>query len=216
MSTIDSLVERPNPLSALVVDCDDLQRQRIEAELCRRGVRTVGVGTPAAARASLHADLALLIVSTTLPGAGSVPQLVRAARRCSPLVECVIVRNSSETPLVCLQAVHDLVQPLQPDAFDASVRSAGETQAAMRAVTTLLIGRVGLKEAQRVLRAGMSQAALIRCAGSRRAAAALLGVDRRYVQKLCAEREAREAEEHARLARVTATVRAQRVERRSA
>jgi hypothetical protein len=47
-----------------------------------------------------------------------------------------------------------------------------------------LVGRVGLKQAQKRLRSAMFRVALDRVSGNRRAAARMLGVDRRYVLKL--------------------------------
>lgn len=58
---------------------------------------------------------------------------------------------------------------------------------ALAVASRLLIGQLGIKDAQRALRKYMSEEALARCNGSRRAAAALLGVDRRYVQRLASE-----------------------------
>jgi transcriptional regulator with PAS, ATPase and Fis domain len=48
------------------------------------------------------------------------------------------------------------------------------------------VGTIDLKEAQRILRRAMRDEALRRAAGSRRRAAKLLGVDRRYVQRMLA------------------------------
>jgi hypothetical protein len=56
-----------------------------------------------------------------------------------------------------------------------------------RRIAQLLVGRMGLKQALWRLRAVMSSEALSRTRGSRRAAAHLLGVDRRYVQRLVLE-----------------------------
>jgi hypothetical protein len=62
-----------------------------------------------------------------------------------------------------------------------------EVQRQLDAAVAVFLGRVGLVAAQRELRRLMSHAALTRSGGSRRAASQLLGVDRRYVQKLIAE-----------------------------
>lgn len=51
------------------------------------------------------------------------------------------------------------------------------------------VGRRDLKEAQRVVRLTMCAEAIARCGGSRRAAARLLGVDRRAVQKVVKQLE---------------------------
>jgi hypothetical protein len=58
---------------------------------------------------------------------------------------------------------------------------------ALAELSRLLIGQLDIKDAQRALRKCMSQEALARCNGSRRAAAVLLGIDRRYVQRLAHE-----------------------------
>lgn len=52
-----------------------------------------------------------------------------------------------------------------------------------------VVGRIGLKQAQSMLRIAMHGEALRRCDGSRRAAARVLAVDRRYVQRLAKERD---------------------------
>jgi hypothetical protein len=54
----------------------------------------------------------------------------------------------------------------------------------LESVARELVGQVGLKQALAQLRACMHLEALSRTRGSRRAAAALLKVDRRYIQRL--------------------------------
>jgi len=54
-------------------------------------------------------------------------------------------------------------------------------------VSRRIVGRVGVKEAQRALRVGMFREALQLESGNRHAAARLLGVDRRYVLKMLKE-----------------------------
>jgi hypothetical protein len=72
---------------------------------------------------------------------------------------------------------------------DSSIvlRISDEARRTLHELSRLLVGHMSLKDAQRALRTSMSQEALARCNGSRRAAAALLGVDRRYVQRLASE-----------------------------
>jgi hypothetical protein len=62
-----------------------------------------------------------------------------------------------------------------------------DARRALHELSRTLVGQMNLKDAQRALRTSMSQEALVRCDGSRRAAAAMLGVDRRYVQRLADE-----------------------------
>jgi len=64
------------------------------------------------------------------------------------------------------------------------LRINSEAQLALQELSQLLVGQMSLQDAQRALRKALSQEALDRCNGSRRAAAALLGIDRRYVQRL--------------------------------
>jgi hypothetical protein len=82
------------------------------------------------------------------------------------------------------------VEPIDPDS-DASLEPSSETPVVPPAVDLLieqlsrgLVGCVGLKEAQHHLRVAMIAEALRRTAGSRRAAAFLLGVDRAYVRRI--------------------------------
>lgn len=63
-------------------------------------------------------------------------------------------------------------------------RLSDEAKLALDELSRALVGQISLKEAQRALRTSMSQEALARCNGSRRAAAVMLGIDRRYVQRL--------------------------------
>jgi hypothetical protein len=66
-------------------------------------------------------------------------------------------------------------------------RLSDDARQVLHELSRALVGQMNLKDAQRALRTSMSQEALARCSGSRRAAAALLGVDRRYVQRLADE-----------------------------
>jgi hypothetical protein len=72
------------------------------------------------------------------------------------------------------------------DEFALKLRISDEALKALQHLSRLLVGQMSLKDAQRALRTSMSQEALVRC-GSRRAAAAMLGIDRRYVQRLACE-----------------------------
>jgi DNA-binding NtrC family response regulator len=67
------------------------------------------------------------------------------------------------------------------------LRISSEALLALQELSQLLVGQMSLQDAQRALRKAMSQEALERCDGSRRAAAALLDIDRRYVQRLANE-----------------------------
>ena len=60
----------------------------------------------------------------------------------------------------------------------------GEIEAVCRGLARDLVGQLGLKEAQELLREEMYSEALARSGGSRRAAARILGINRRCVQRL--------------------------------
>lgn len=83
-----------------------------------------------------------------------------------------------------------LIEPARPVLRLATL---GETpaledgEALCKRFAAQLVGRLGLKEAIYHLRGAMNFEALERSRGSRRAAANLLGVDRRYVQRLAEE-----------------------------
>jgi len=62
-----------------------------------------------------------------------------------------------------------------------------EGKAMCRSMARTLVGRLGLKEAQELLRDEMYAEALARSGGSRRGAARVLGINRRCVQRLAAE-----------------------------
>lgn len=62
-----------------------------------------------------------------------------------------------------------------------------DARSMLRELSRILVGQLNLQDAQRALRVVMSREALGRCNGSRRSAAVLLGVDRRYVQRLAGE-----------------------------
>jgi len=80
------------------------------------------------------------------------------------------------------------------DELTITLRISDEALQALRHLSRLLVGQMSLKDAQRALRTTMSQEALARC-GSRRAAAVMLGIDRRYVQRLACESALGDAED---------------------
>jgi|GEM_PF-6839753 len=62
-----------------------------------------------------------------------------------------------------------------------------ENQAEVRRIAKMLVGAVGLREAVLLLRGAMLEEALARGNGSRHAAARLLGVNRKAIQRLIAD-----------------------------
>jgi len=73
---------------------------------------------------------------------------------------------------------------LHEKALHGSNTADADCEALCLALARELVGRVSLKQATRILRTAMGAEALTRTRGSRRAAAFLLGVDRRYVQRI--------------------------------
>jgi hypothetical protein len=105
-----------------------------------------------------------------------------------------------ERPLVLASSSDDGAPPLrriQRVRRDSGVvsRLPDDARRALYDLSRTLVGLMNLKDAQRALRTSMSQEALARCNGSRRAAAAMLGVDRRYVQRLADEGTSSDPEE---------------------
>ena len=78
--------------------------------------------------------------------------------------------------------------PPAPEAPGTPIR-VEESEALCRTFARAMVGRLGLKEAQGMLRDEMYAEALARSGGSRRGAARVLGINRRCVQRLAAELE---------------------------
>lgn len=91
-------------------------------------------------------------------------------------------RGASEAPE---NGAHRVLRLAVQPAAEPSATEDGE--ALCKRYARELVGRLGLKEAIYHLRGTMNDEALERSRGSRRAAANLLGVDRRYVQRLADE-----------------------------
>jgi DNA-binding response OmpR family regulator len=130
----------------------------------------------------------LLVTELCLDGGDCLP-LLRAARRLmqAPLIATMSAEASRELVAQAMLEGGEVYfeKPLRPEVVQqrlSGLRS--DAPAACRRLARLLVGRVGLKQAQEQLRSSMNLEALERTGGSRRAAAHLLGVDRRYVQRL--------------------------------
>lgn len=98
--------------------------------------------------------------------------------------------RSLEQPILLTSADDPLAVPrIRRVRRDSGVvsRLSDDARHALHELSRALVGQMNLKDAQRALRTSMSQEALARCNGSRRAAADILGVDRRYVQRLADE-----------------------------
>lgn len=115
-------------------------------------------------------------------------ELVSAARMsCEPPIVIVISDRASRAQVAQLMWEGSdayLDKPLTAPDVMAVLSAMGDGVAQCRRLARNLVGRIGLKQAQAALRGMMNVEALARTGGSRRAAASLLGVDRRYVQRL--------------------------------
>jgi DNA-binding NtrC family response regulator len=173
----------------LIVDADAAHARAIGAALTADGARrAVYADSMHDALCALGQTPELIVTELCLPDGDCLP-LLRAARRLvqAPLVVAMSAQASRELVANAILEGAELYfeKPVEPQRIAqrlSTVRS--DAPAACRRLARLLVGRVGLKEAQEQLRGSMNFEALERTGGSRRAAAHLLGVDRRYVQRM--------------------------------
>lgn len=171
-------------LSALVVEADAEVRAWMVLVLRALGVACVVAVDMKDAEPHVHSELDLIIVPDVTPDSLQARRFFERARGIAPLVQCVVVRDDLGRRRKSEGLFRILVRPLAPEAVADCVTASRDVRLSLTSLTRSLVGRVSMKDAQRVLRHSMSQLALRRTGGSRHAAAALLGVDRRYVQKL--------------------------------
>jgi DNA-binding NtrC family response regulator len=130
-----------------------------------------------------------LIVTELCFPKGDCVELLQAARKLTraPLIVAMSAHAGRELVARSMLEGADVYieKPADPIALQERLAELRvDAGAVYRRLARLLVGRVGLKEAQELLRGSMNTEALERTRGSRRAAATLLGVDRRYVQRL--------------------------------
>jgi DNA-binding NtrC family response regulator len=115
----------------------------------------------------------------------------RALRRANPTALLVAVGpsvpGSAAFRMAAVGVAAFLDMPVDEERVSACLRSLAEPSDLLIRAARVEVGARGLKQAQRVVRLSMCQEALDRAGGSRRAAARLLGVDRRAVQKIAVE-----------------------------
>lgn len=150
------------------------------------GVRQAS-SVQAAQRELVHAP-ELIVTELCFPQ-GDCVALLQAARKLTPAPLIVAMSARAPRELVAQAMLEGaelyIEKPADPIALQERLRELRvDANAVYRRLARLLVGRVGLKEAQEMLRGCMNSEALERTRGSRRAAATLLGVDRRYVQRL--------------------------------
>ena len=147
---------------------------------------------PGALRELAHAPE--LIVTELCFGKGNCSALLQAARRLKRAPLIVAMSSQAQRELVAQAMLEGadfyIEKPACPIALQRRLSALQvDSNAVYQRLARLLVGRVGLKQAQEQLRGSMNTEALERTGGSRRAAAALLGVDRRYVQRMAQKLE---------------------------
>jgi DNA-binding response OmpR family regulator len=177
--------------SIVCVDDDPCCVATLVAWSVRLGVRTVRHASSLQAGLLLLGEApALLVVEACLPD-GDCSQLVRAARAQSTPTVVVVTSSRAGRRLIAnlLSEGADayIEKPVTEEELSSTLMSLTDGEALCRRVARQLVGRIGLKEAQECLRGTMHLEALTRTGGSRRAAAHLLRVHRRYVQRLVDE-----------------------------
>jgi DNA-binding NtrC family response regulator len=142
--------------------------------------RCVFAATAAEASALLLPGIGLVVTDARLAD-GTGDALFASARMLEPPPLFVILQGEGlPEPVVRLIEAHARAH------FGAhAVAASGEE--ALIAAASLEVGRLGVREAQDVVRRTMYLEALARTKGSRKAAARLLGVDRRAVQRIAAD-----------------------------
>jgi DNA-binding response OmpR family regulator len=183
-------VDNLSELSVLLVDGEEsMARLRAEVERGRPAALDTASGLVEAIQ-MIAAAPGLVVVEACLPD-GDCLQLLQAAR--SLVQPPVIVVVSADAPRALVaQSMADgadayLDKPLRLAELLATVQRVGDALEQCSRMARQLVGRIGLKQATVALRGSMNEEALTRTRGSRRAAANLLGVDRRYVQRMIEE-----------------------------
>lgn len=132
-------------------------------------------------------DAAFLSAST--PDSVALRVATEASRACpAPLL--VVVTEGPHPDLFALaragvQAL--LPWPASPEQVLGALERTFEPSLGIEEVVRLLVGRIGLREAQNLLRRAMLRQAMVASQGSRRAAARVLGVTRPAVQRMLRE-----------------------------
>ena len=137
----------------------------------------------------------LVVCEALLPDGDCLP-VVRAARGlCNPAWVIASSRRANQALIGEIKQAGGVYadKPLQAAALSELLASLVQSEQLCRDMARQLVGRLGLKEAQDMLRDEMYIEALARTGGNRRRAARILGVDRRCVQRLADEMEARAA-----------------------
>jgi DNA-binding NtrC family response regulator len=173
----------------LIVEPDMVHARALGAVLSGDGTRRVAYAPTLADGLRELGQMPQLVVTELCFGDVDCLPLLRAAQRMAPAPLIVTMSCQASRQLVAQAMLEGaelyFEKPVRPEEMQQRLASfCNDAPAACRRLARLLVGRVGLKEAQEQLRGSMNFEALERTGGSRRAAAHLLGVDRRYVQRM--------------------------------
>ena len=174
---------------ALLIGEEQNSMQELSALLRAIGVERVArLREPSSIASHLTGALAIFVVCTA---PARVLQVAHFVRR-QPVQARVVAVGAPATPREMFEYGRGglsafLETPVDRDALRAClIHPAGDS---LGSIAQTLVGRVGLKEAQRELRVLMVSHALRVCRGSRRSAARLLEVTRPAIQRVLREAE---------------------------
>jgi DNA-binding NtrC family response regulator len=170
-------------------------------QILRQGARAPGIEQVTAVDSielgvrQARSKVDAIIFDLTMDRLGGM-RIERALRRANPAALLIAVGpsvpGSAAFRLAAVGVTAFLDLPVDEERVNACLRSLSEPSDLLIHAARVEVGTRDLKQAQRVVRLSMCQEALDRAGGSRRAAARLLGVDRRAVQKIAVELAERE------------------------
>jgi DNA-binding NtrC family response regulator len=173
-----------------------IHREQGILEMLRRGAQAPGIGEVTIADSAeegvrlARGSVDAILFDLTLERVEKM-RVERALRRANPTALLVAVGaslpGSAAFRLAAAGVTAFLDLPLDEEQVAKCLRSLAQPADLLIHAAKEEVGLRDLKQAQRVVRLSMCQEALARAGGSRRAAARLLGVDRRAVQKIAVE-----------------------------
>jgi DNA-binding NtrC family response regulator len=173
-----------------------IHREQGILEMLRRGALGPGIGEVTATDSAqtgvalARGDVQVILFDLTLDRVEKM-RIERALRRANPAALLVAIGaslpGSAAFRLAAAGVTAFLDLPIDEEQVANCLRSLAQPADLLIHAAKVEVGLRDLKQAQRVVRLSMCQEALTRANGSRRAAARLLGVDRRAVQKIAVE-----------------------------
>ena len=176
--------------SILVVE-DSMPLQRaLKAALlaCHPGLDVILCGTAQQGREQLERGVpSLLLLDVHLPD-GSAFELLEVVRLLRPRPVCVAMSGKASPDeafrLARLGVSAYLCKPLELDCINETLDRVLAEAPDLEAQVRLAVGKIPVKEAERIVRSMMVDEALARSSGSRRGAARLLKISRELLQHI--------------------------------